>query len=562
MPPSAADPERMDWPATTDAGRARLQVMAKLPGPPPPDAWVEYDTAGSLLIIGPADRAWPLARQLSLKGLDCAVLATRPPQQPPESAPPSPTVHGTPLEMAGHLGAFTLAIDSARGLRESIPEAFGRERADFDLVLDLQPEASIAAALKPPGYFHGFTEAALGDAMEQLPSLIGTFQKPRYFAYDASICAHGARGLSGCRNCLDACATGAAISIGEQIEVDPYLCQGCGSCATSCPSGAIRYALPEAAETVNLMRRALADFRRQAVDAPAPILLLYSVEHTQARVEQRAETLPEHVLPLAVEDVGAIGPEVWLSALAFGAAQVWLLAPQQPLAQMVTATQQQIDVVRALLAGLGDDHAAARVTWSAEPWPDAELPALVQNPATFAGLGGKREILQRAIAHLWQDTGATAETTALPAAAPLGGIDVDRDACTLCMACVSVCPASAVTGGGDDAKLLFREDRCLQCGLCASACPEHAITLQPRIDFRALATPQTQVLNEEALLACLDCGKPFATRKIIDRMAARLADHWMFQDDAARERLYTCEDCRVRRVLSDENAMAAHRPQR
>jgi hypothetical protein len=53
-------------------------------------------------------------------------------------------------------------------------------------------------------------------------------------------------------------------------------------------------------------------------------------------------------------------------------------------------------------------------------------------------------------------------------------------------------------------------------------------------------------LNEEQAFHCIACGKPFATRRMIDKMQARLAGHWMFQDPAAVKRLHMCGECRVR----------------
>ncbi|WP_052368218.1 4Fe-4S binding protein [Algiphilus aromaticivorans] len=545
-------------PATGTAGEARRAALARLPPEPMPQSWVEYASRGALLIIGPADAAWPAATRLR-EELDCWVLATARPTEPPEAPPPAPTAWGTPMDCTGHLGAFALGISNESGALLTVGEAFGRERNDFDLILDLQATPAIGHEIPPPGYYRGRGADASERALAELPQMVGTFQKPKYFNYDPYICAHGARGLAGCRNCLDACATGAAISIGEKIEVDPYLCQGCGSCATSCPTGAIGYALPTAAELVDTLRRLIADYRAAAPEAPAPWLVFHGPEDGLAVLQAQAAGLPEHCLPVPIEDVGAVGPDAWLSALAFGAAGATMLTGAQPAARLAATTREQIDIATAVLEGLGDAHATRRLQLATDALaaPD-ELPPLVAQPATFGGLGSKREIMQRALAHLWEQAGQPAAAE-LPKGAPFGAIDVDREACTLCMACVSVCPASAVTGGGEEPKLLFREDRCVQCGLCATACPEDAIALQPRIDFAAHAEPAARVLNEEELLHCLDCGQAFATRKIVERMAEKLAGHWMFQDPAARERLYTCEECRVKRVLNDENAMAQQR---
>ena len=133
----------------------------------------------------------------------------------------------------------------------------------------------------------------------------------------------------------------------------------------------------------------------------------------------------------------------------------------------------------------------------------------------------------------------------LPEGSPFGEIFVSQDACTLCMACVSVCPGRALQDGGDSPALKFIEANCLQCGICASACPESAIELAPRLHFDHNTTHSARPLKEEQPFRCLQCGKPFATRSMIRTMTEKLKGHWMFEDDAALRRLQMCEDCRV-----------------
>ncbi len=47
------------------------------------------------------------------------------------------------------------------------------------------------------------------------------------------------------------------------------------------------------------------------------------------------------------------------------------------------------------------------------------------------------------------------------------------DACLNCGACVSTCPASAITQGAD--ACVIDESTCLGCGVCAEGCPASAI---------------------------------------------------------------------------------------
>jgi len=548
----------IQWPAVTLAGQARAEALDELDSMPQPGEWVEYKSLGRLLIIGSADDALPLAEVLK-DCLDCSLLATSPPSEPPETAPSVRYLDGRPRALTGYLGAFTLNVEVDRGRVLEAAAAFATESGNFDLVLDLDGSGGMRMDEPPPGYFLAVTEAGRQQALEELPEMVGEFQKPRFFAYDPEICAHGARGMTGCSNCLLACATEAIISVGDKIEVNPYLCQGCGSCTTVCPSGAIQYQAPASGDLIDAARRLLKTFREAAdkvdEEAQVPELLLYSEGSAEGQLAEAASTLPEYVLPIAVEDVGAVGMETWFSALAFGAGRVLLLPGPGPAPSKVEASKSMIRVAEQIFGALSDPHSAERIVWLEDAVDAASLeavPPMTSSPATFGGLGGKRELIRRALEALHEQAASPSTVTALAPQAPFGAIEVDRDACTMCMGCVSVCPASAVQGGGDLPRLQFREDHCVQCGLCEKACPEDAITLQPRMNFQAHLDPEQRILNEAPMHHCPDCGKAFATEQMIQRMTKRLSGHWMFQDDAALKRLLLCEDCRIKQLHDDQ----------
>ena len=132
----------------------------------------------------------------------------------------------------------------------------------------------------------------------------------------------------------------------------------------------------------------------------------------------------------------------------------------------------------------------------------------------------------------------------LPVGAPYGRVEVNRKTCTLCMACVGACPASALLDSKETPQLKFVERNCVQCGLCVKTCPEDAITLTTRL----LLTPEAKnpvVLNESEPFNCVRCEKPFGTRQMIDNMLGRLSSHSMFATGPALRRLQMCADCRV-----------------
>ena len=108
--------------------------------------------------------------------------------------------------------------------------------------------------------------------------------------------------------------------------------------------------------------------------------------------------------------------------------------------------------------------------------------ATVRRGATFSVQTDKRATLDLALDHLMQHAPTVPQEIALPAhGSPFGNLIVDRDACTLCLACVGACPEAALADNPDRPQLRFIEKNCVQCGLCAATWPEHAITRAPRL---------------------------------------------------------------------------------
>ena len=142
----------------------------------------------------------------------------------------------------------------------------------------------------------------------------------------------------------------------------------------------------------------------------------------------------------------------------------------------------------------------------------------------------------------------------LPAGAPYGRVEIDTDNCTICLSCVSACPAGALQDNPDAPQLLFREDACLQCGICVATCPEKVIALVPQFNL-ADSAMATKLIIEDTPFECTSCGKPFGSSKSIERVISKLADHSMFQDSAKTDILKMCEDCRVEAMFEQKDKM-------
>jgi len=540
-------------PETTADGKARTAALSRLHfDDVTPTSVVQFMSRGRCLVIGPEERALALARQPA-EGMSFTVACPGEGRTVAARVDGIPVLRGGRLVVRGALGDFRVSLAGEAGER-NLGALLSPPVDRFDLIVDLGDVPLLRQAMPPLGYYAPRDEAALADVISVLPDMLGEFEKPKFFDYDADICAHGRSGKRGCTRCIDACPAEAIVSIGESVQVNPYLCQGGGACATTCPTGAITYAYPPAADLLGVLRRVLQAYHEAGGSAP---VVLFHDESAAAALAGPLASMPERIIPFPVEEVASVGMDAWLCALAYGAAAVAVATTDRTPAQSIESLQDQLLTARALLAGMGYEQSLLGIANLDQAGTATAMLAGLPGeagrpPAAFAAPADKRGRLRMALQHLHAQAPAPRRLISLHAGAPFGEVKVDPQACTLCMSCVSSCPTNALQDGRGLPQLNFREWSCVQCGLCERTCPEGAITLSPRFLYDVEAREQPRLLHEEQPLCCVSCGKPFATRSMLDILERKLAGHWMFQDEAARRRLQMCEDCRVRDLFAAE----------
>ena len=542
----------LNLPDSTPNGRARSEALDLRHRPEvAPTSVVSFLSHGRVLIIG--DEAQGLA---AAGRLDDGLVATL--FCPAQSRPATTTVDGLTVvrggnpSLTGSLGAYRLSLAEDEDEQES-PAVALLTQARFDLVLDLGESPLLQQEAPPPGYYAPRGDAdALDSAIAELPDMRGEFEKPKFFNLDPDICAHGRRGIRGCTRCLDVCPAWAISSAGEHVTVDPNLCQGFGTCASVCPTGAITYAFPSTGDLLGYLRTVLVTYRDAG--GADPVLVFFDSTSADGMAGELGAALPEYALPVELEEVGSIGADAWLACLAYGARRVLLLTGKGSPASIRDAFERQIAYTAPILEGMGypgsaiemlDSGDLAAVTAAATS--DATIS--LESPARFAPPPEKRLLLRAAINHLLEHAPSHRKVASLPAGAPFGQVKVDANACTLCMSCVAVCPTSALREGQGLPQLNFVERACIQCGACEKACPEDAVSLETRFLYDDKARGAQRLLHEEQPACCISCGKPFATRSMLKVMAKKLEDHWMFQGEAERRRLEMCDDCRVKDLM-------------
>ena len=293
---------------------------------------------------------------------------------------------------------------------------------------------------------------------------------------------------------------------------------GCGACATVCPSGAMTYQYPAMPDLGARVRTLLATYAR-AGGRDAPILVhAADAREPIARLARRGRGLPARVdsargAPRRVDRPRPVAGRARLGRQR--ACRCWSPATRRRRtsrrspSRCASATRSRrrwatrathfrlVDL--ADVAGRGTRRCGMRRPRSA-----------CASAATFAATTDKRATMAFALDHLAAHAPVPRTVIPLPPGAPWGRIDVDRDACTLCLACVGACPEGALLDHAEAPALRFIESKCVQCGLCESTCPERAIALVPQLDLPrgGARAARAQRGGDRRLHAC---GKPLGT---------------------------------------------------
>lgn len=457
---------------------------------------------------------------------------------------------GDCLDACGDVGAIRIPRSEAETLRA-------------DQVVVVTGNGGPAGPLRTGRHVLHSPGAAEVEALaRRILSHVGEFRKPRSVIYDAEICAGGAAGHEGCGRCIGACPYQAiARDPGNRLRmlVDAPACEGCGACVSACPTSALSFADPPPVELYTRMAALLAPLAGRAGDAP--VLAFHCPEGGNAALADAGRLrlrYPATVLPVPMACLRHVSDANILTAFRMGAAGVALLGCESCPHGARELLLEKLAVATSVLDafGLGGERVALITGGPGESRSmiealDRFAGALAASPIRWDGRSAlpatNREALVEAVGTFIELTGREPGPVAVPEGQPFALPHVRVADCTLSRACVNVCPTHAFRFSEERQTLDLRRIACVSCGLCVAACPEHAITLEPGLplDRRAL---EWDVAVRDEPVACLKCGKPFANRRALEAVEAKLAGIAHLVDAFAggrRDLLRMCPNCRA-----------------
>ncbi|MFO7995060.1 MAG: 4Fe-4S binding protein [Marinobacter sp.] len=542
-------------PARLQAKQAALIAAAQIPAPAAPVKTIQ--SSGVCCIVGPTEQAIRMAELVQDElGVTCIVNDAGPIQLPSASYD---MARGQLTGAEGALGNFRLEFSRLQALNPAGRGALGygevrdTARSECDVFIDLRGGApAFPSHEKRNGYF--WADPARTGELERIAltarDRVGEFEKTVYFRLETSLCAHSRSNQPGCTRCLDVCPTEAIFSFGEHVQIDSDICAGCGSCAAVCPTSAVTMNETPFETLTQVMAVMARVYREHAEESPRLVFhTLGAGNDSIAYLARYHDGLADDLLPLGLEHVDRVGHAEIMAAFGAGYAEVLILADNELDRRAVAA---EVELAQAMLKGTRNSPSRVRVIAAEELGEAGDNAGRVSEPVLL--VGGRRDITRVTISAMADRIDAPIP---LPAGAPYGAIEINSDKCTLCLACVSLCPTGALGDHPDRPEVQFTENACVQCGVCESTCPETAINLVPQLDVSKEAL-SARALHSEEPFECIKCGRPFGVASTINRIVEKLENkHWMYRNSDNVQLIKMCDDCRVNAQFHGDTAPMA-----
>ena len=429
------------------------------------------------------------------------------------------TINETILKkIEGHIGNLKVTVDDK-----------GK-----DIVLNVSQIVWFGAkeeGLKQSGTFD-INSSNIDEIIETLKANINSYSYKKFTTYDKTICQYDGRREVVCSKCEEVCPT-VAITKDDKTKTLTFSqidCHGCGGCISVCPSGALDYA-PSNKEALFEMSK----FYKNTHPLIIP---------SKMNMQDLEISLKENILPFAIEGEKFLDETAFLTLLQMSGSQVifysdFLSKGTNDAIRIVNDIYQKRYEKNAILVAMNKEeleNAIKEVSF-------VENTYFNFNQETLK----KREIFSHRLQKIVGNDNLGEVITGEHI--HYGKVQVNQDTCTLCLVCVGACNVGALIADAKDNTLRLNPSICTSCGYCEISCPEKdCLTIKRDVIELEPNWFKENILAQDKLFACVECGKEFATAKSIEKIASIMAP--IFSGDPVKERsLYCCADCKPKIMM-------------
>ena len=387
--------------------------------------------------------------------------------------------------------------------------------------------------LKQSGTFDP-NKSSIDEVIEILKANINSYSYKKFTTYDKTICQYDGRREVICFKCEEVCPT-VAITKDDKIKTLTFSqidCHGCGGCISVCPSGALDYA-PSNKEALFEMSKFYKDTH--------PLII-----PSKMNIGDLELSLKENILPFAIEGEKFLDETAFLTLLQMSGSQVifysdFLSKGTKDAIRIVNDIYQRRYQKNAILVAMNKEELEKAI----------QKVSFIEDSYFYFNQEGlkKREVFSHRLQKIVGNNNLGEVITGEHI--HYGKVQVNQDTCTLCLVCVGACNVGALIADAKDNTLRLNPSICTSCGYCEVSCPEKdCLTIKRDVIELEPNWFKENILAQDKLFACIECGKEFATVKSIEKIASIMSP--IFSSDPVKERsLYCCADCKPKIMMQN-----------
>ncbi len=423
-------------------------------------------------------------------------------------------------DINGHIGNLTIVVDD--------------DGEDVELRVDQIiwfDEKELG--LKQSGCFDPL-KSSIDDVLATVRQNITNYQYRKFTTYDKTICQYHERREEICSKCEEVCPTVAIVKDDSKkhLEFSQVDCHGCGGCVSVCPSGAIDYA-PTSRDSIFEMAELYEDTH--------PLIVPQKMNISNLDIE-----IKENVLPFAIDGEKFLDESTLLTISQIAGSQLvfytdFISKGSGDAIRIVNDIYQSKYGKDAILVAMNEEELKIALE---------EVSFIEDSHFNFNQDGlKKREVFSHRVQKIVGEDDLGEVKTGEHV--HYGLVKVNEDKCTLCLVCVGACNVDALQADASDNTLRLNPSLCTSCGYCEVSCPEaDCLTIERDVIKLTPSWFKENILAQDELFACVECGKEFATKKSIDKIATMMGP--IFAVDPVKERsLYCCADCKPKIMMQN-----------